>query len=248
MVITGATSGLGLEVLKMLLNYRDVRILAVGRNLDELPLDKRVFPLSCDVSSQEGVDKVFEEAVSKLGGIDFFWANAGYGCYQKFGEPDWKQAEQIFQTNVLSPFYSLEKLLSLEGDHDKHFAVTDSIVGQLEVPGYALYVATKHAIHGGMKAIQYEQPKHLKISIIYPIATRTRFFDRAGTSIGQSGPVQSAEACSRAIIRGIERDRKKIYPYPIWPIVHFIFAVVPFVKHATLRVLNKELQAMGGKK
>jgi len=246
MVITGATSGLGLEVLRLLLKY-DVQILAVGRNMEHLPQDNKVFPLQCDVASREGVEMVFAEAEKKLGGIDFFWANAGFGCYQKFGDPDWQKMASLFETNVLSPFYSLEKLLTLYPDQKIRFMVTDSIAGQMEVPGYALYVATKFAVNGGMKSIQYEVPGNVILSIIYPVATRTRFFERAGTSIDKSGPVQSSEACARAILKGIKEDQKKIYPYRLWPFVYFMLGIFPFVKHFILKILNKELQRIWGK-
>ena len=239
-VITGATSGIGLQVLKLLLKY-DVHILAVGRHMEYLPQDDKVFPLQCDVASQEGVDRVFAEAEKTLGGIDLFWANAGFGCYQKFGEPDWQKIESIFNTNVFSPFYSLEKLLTLYPNQKIRFMVTDSIAGQLEVPGYALYVATKFAVNGGMKSIQYEVPRNVIVSIIYPVATRTRFFERAGTSIDSSGPIQSSEACARAILRGIKKNKKKIYPYLLWPLVYYILMFFPFVKRFILKMLNKGL-------
>jgi len=245
-VITGATSGLGLEVLNLLLKY-DVRILAVGRNMTDVPQDEKIFPLQCDVSSQQGVDKVFAEASEKMGGIDLFWANAGFGCYQQFGEPDWVKMEQIFHTNVFSPYYSLQKMLTLYPNQKMLFMVTDSIAGLLEVPGFALYVATKFAINGGMSAIQYEVPKHVTVSIIYPVATKTRFFERAGTSIDKAGPVQSSEACARAILRGIQKDSKKIYPYTLWLPFNFFLKYIPFIKHFTLKTLNLQLQRKWGK-
>ncbi|MDD4922778.1 MAG: SDR family NAD(P)-dependent oxidoreductase [Bacteroidales bacterium] len=245
-VITGASSGLGLDVLTLLLKY-NVRILAVGRNMEYIPQNEKVFPLQCDVSSKEGVEKVFAEAEEKLGGIDLFWANAGFGYFEQFGQPDWEKMEAIFHTNVLSPFYSLEKMLTLYPNQKIRFMVTDSMAGQMEVPGYALYVATKFAMNGGMGSIQYELPERVTLSIIYPIATSTRFFDRAGASLKKAGPVQSSEACARAILKGIKKDRKRIYPYPLWPVIYTIISVFPFIKRLILRVQNKELQRVAGK-
>jgi len=112
----------------------------------------------------------------------------------------------------------------------------------MEVPGFALYVATKHAVNGGMRSIQYEVPERVKLSIIYPISTNTRFFERAGTSIENVGPVQSTESCARAILKGILKDRKKIYPYPLWPVLNFILTLLPFVKNLILKFMNKSLQ------
>ena len=248
MVITGATSGLGLEVLKMLLlKYDDVRILAVGRKMESLPQDPRVFPFQCDVSSREGVDEIFNAAAEKLGGIDVFWANAGFGYYEKFGAADWDKMQSIFHTNVLSPFYSLEKMLTLYPGQKFNFMVTDSIAGQLEVPGFALYGSTKHALNGGMSSIQYEVPENVKISIIYPIATRTQFFERAGTTIGNNGMVQSSEDCARAILEGLRKEKKKIYPYKLWPTLNFLMTVLPCLKHTVLKKLTKSVPGIWDK-
>lgn len=245
-VITGATSGLGLDVLKLLLKY-DVRILAVGRNMENVPLDSKVFPFQCDVSTQEGVEKIFAEAAEKLGGIDLFWANAGFGYYERFGQPDWEKMDLIYRTNVFSPFYSLEKMLTLYPDQKIRFMVTDSIAGQMEISGYALYASTKFAINGGMRSLQYEVPENVTLSIIYPIATSTRFFDRAGTSLKKVGPVQSSQDCALAILKGILTDKKTIYPYPLWLVVRFIVTIFPFFKTIFLKSQNKELQHLSGK-
>ena len=245
-VITVASSGLGLDALKLLLKY-DVRILAVGRNMEQIPQNEKIFPFQCDVSTREGVDKVFAAAEEKLGGIDLFWANAGFAYYERFGEPDWEKMETIFHTNVLSPFYSLEKMLTLYPDRKIRFMVTDSIVGQMEMPGYALYVATKFAVNGGMRSIQSEVPENVLLSIIYPIATSTRFFDRAGAPISQGIPVQSSEDCALAILKGIKKDRKKIYPYPLWPSIQFLMTVFPFIKRLILNAQNKVLHSVSAK-
>jgi uncharacterized protein len=244
-VITGASSGIGLDVVKLLLNY-DVQILAVGRNMEMIPQDKKVFPLQCDIASEEGVDKVFEEAAEKLGGIDLFWANAGYGYYEKFGTPDWNHIQSIFNTNVLSPYYSLQKLLAFSPGKKVSFLVTDSIVGQLEMPGYVLYVASKFAINGGMRSAQYEMPENVTISIIYPIATATKFFDRAGSSLKKAGPVQSSESCAHAIIKGIQHDKKHIYPYRVWSLLNYILTVFPFLKTVLLKLKSKEMNRFLG--
>ena len=99
-VLTGANSGIGFEVMKLLVEG-DNKILAVDLKTDRLAEfdPAKVFPMVCDVSSKEGVDAIFEEAESKLGGIDIFYANAGFPYYETFDYVDWERIAHIFETN-----------------------------------------------------------------------------------------------------------------------------------------------------
>ena len=62
-VLTGASSGIGYEVLKLLAKGRGNRILAVARHVDQLKgFAENVTPFACDISTREGVNRVFEKA------------------------------------------------------------------------------------------------------------------------------------------------------------------------------------------
>ena len=95
-VLTGANSGIGLEVLKLLVQG-DNKILAVDLRTDKIATfdPKKVVPMVCDVSSKEGVDAIFDEAEKSLGGIDIFYANAGFPYYETFDYVDWGRTAHI---------------------------------------------------------------------------------------------------------------------------------------------------------
>ena len=109
-VLTGADSGIGLEVLKLLASEKSNKILAVDincRNMDKC--GDNVITYQCDVSSKEAVDSIFEKAISDLGSIDIFYANAGYPYYEIIDYTDWDRTKRMFETNVFSPIYTYEK-------------------------------------------------------------------------------------------------------------------------------------------
>ena len=93
-VLTGANSGIGLEVLKLLVEG-DNKILAVDLHTDNIvKFDAaKVVPMVCDVSSAEGVDSIFDKAVEALGGIDIFYANAGFPYYEAFDYVNWERID-----------------------------------------------------------------------------------------------------------------------------------------------------------
>ena len=111
-VLTGANSGIGLETLK-LLAQGDNKILAVDLKTDRLnDFDKsKVYPMVCDVSTKENVDMIFDEAIAKLGGIDIFYANAGFPYYETMNYVNWDRIENIFKVNVYSPIYTYQKFV-----------------------------------------------------------------------------------------------------------------------------------------
>ena len=164
-VLTGANSGIGLEVMKLLVQG-DNKILAVDLRTDRLSgFDPgKVIPMVCDISSKEGVDAVFEEAEKKLGGIDIFYANAGFPYYETFDYVDWDRTAHIFETNVFSPIYSYQKYSKYLGGREGQFAMTVSAIGKMGMPGYALYSSSKFAVQGFQQALRLEMPKNIKMS------------------------------------------------------------------------------------
>ena len=137
-VLTGANSGIGLEVLKILKN--DNKVLCVDKNVDVLEgmANENVLVLQKDVSSKEAVDEIFEVALEKLGSIDIFYANAGYPYYEEFNYVDWDRVARMFETNVYSPIYSYQKYLEYLDGRKGIFAITISAIGTMAMPGFTI--------------------------------------------------------------------------------------------------------------
>lgn len=231
-ILTGASSGIGLALLKMLLNYNNVRIIAVARHIETIPIvEGIVFPYSVDVSNEKGVDRLFEYAQSVFGEADIFIANAGYAYLEKLSSPDWKHIENIFALNTLSPIYSLEKFA--KQDTLKHicFVCTISAVAQVPLPYYSLYCSTKAALHQFIEGYRYESANNLHIMSIYPVATRTSFFEKAAKEKHPPIPFlsQNSEVVAKAILKGIEKNKKRVYPSFLFRIFNFLGQNFPFI-------------------
>lgn len=243
-ILTGASSGIGKEMLNLLLTYKNVRIIAVARHIENNPtVTDKVFPFSADVSSAEGIDKLFTFAQQTFGDTDLFIANAGFAYIEKLGKPDWQHIEDIFSLNVFSPIYALEKLLAESNNNnrssqkqkgiEKSFACVVSGAGLASLPAYSLYCSTKAGLHHFINTYRYEKPEHLQITAVYPVATRTDFFDEA-TGEGNTPlpfPTQDAKTVARKIIRGIEKGKKTIYPSLLFRIGYPIGRAFPVLLH-----------------
>lgn len=217
-VVTGAGSGIGKETLKRLTTYQGVQILAVDLNEKTIESYPNVIPYKCDVSKKENIDKLIRDAEKKLGGIDIFFANAGFAYYEVIQEASWERIDKIFSTNVYSPIYSLVKL----NTHLKNpflFIVTASAMSHLPLPGYAKYSSTKAAIHSFVDSYRYELKQGSRVMVVYPIATRTKFFDSAGKQVPVPFPSQTPESVAKKIVNGILSDSNSVYPSLIFSMI-----------------------------
>jgi len=231
-ILTGASSGIGKEMLAILSRYDGVKVVAVARHSENIPQEEnKIYPVSVDVSTKEGVDQLFEQAVNILGNIDIFIANAGFAYLEKLEKPDWQHIQNIYNLNVFSPVYSLEKLTRLSKDKPVAFACTVSGAGLVSLPAYSLYCSTKAALHHFVQTYRYEKKNNLQITAVYPVATRTDFFDKA-TGEKETPlpfPAQDAKVVARKIIKGIEKGRKKIYPSVLFRLFYPLGRAFPFM-------------------
>jgi len=231
-IITGASSGIGLTILNRLSNYENVRIIAVARNIEKIPEKSGViFPYSADMSSPEKIDGLFDYAEKTFGAIDIFISNAGFAYLEKLGTPDWNHIESIFNLNTLSPIYSLQKLMQQSGTNKKYFVSISSGVAVVPLPYYSLYCSTKSAIKGFMDTYRYEEDKNIHTMTVFPVATKTDFFKKASSNEKPILPflTQEPDAVANAIIKGIEGNKRKVYPSLLFRLFYGIGHVFPFI-------------------
>lgn len=211
-VVTGASSGIGSEVAR-LASQRGARVLAVSRSGGgpRVEVGTELTLAAVDLSTREGVDRILAKAQECFEGVDIWIANAGFANYETTDKADWDRFENMFRTNLFSACYAFEALRRQKGEAPFRFAVTASAMAYLPLPGYAIYSATKAAEHAYFESARGELESGQKVTVAYPIATRTKFFATAG-----DGPVpfptQSPETVARAILRGIERGKRRVYP------------------------------------
>ncbi len=241
-VITGCNSGIGLEILKLLLKG-DNRILCVDTGTDNLEAlgNKNITILKKDISTKKAVDEIFDTAQNLFEKTDIFFANAGFGYYEEIDYADWDRVRRIFETNVFSPVYSYQKYIKHLGGRKGIFVITDSVIGLLAIPGFALYSSTKFALSGFSRAVRFEKPENLQLTCIYPVATDTAFFRRANKiDFEKPFPVQEPETVARKTVEGIEKGKKNINPSILFNLGMPVMRLLPFMKNIYLYTENRK--------
>ena len=232
-VLTGASSGIGLEFLRLLDQGKGNRILAVSRNAtkkisgDEFKNEVTVF--DADTSTKEGVDSVFAKAEELFGKIDLYYQNSGYPYFEMFDYEDWGRLSRIFEANTIGPAYTYVKYKHHLAGREGHLAYTVSAIGTMAMPGYALYSASKFGLEGFQEGIRLEMPKNMKLTCLYPVATDTNFFVTAadGVVFEKPFPVQRPTVVAKKMYKGIEKGKKKVSPCFLFGVSKVLMTVFP---------------------
>lgn len=243
-VLTGASSGIGFEVLKLLAAGKGNRILAVARHVDNIKyFADNVTAFSCDISTKEGVDRVFEKAEELFGQIDLFYANAGFPYYEEFNYTDWDRVDAMFRTNTISPIYTYAKYIQHLDGRPGILAYTVSAIGEMAMPGYAIYSSSKFALNGFQQAIRLEKPDNLQITCLYPIATDTNFFKVANAvEFEKPFPVQKPSVVARKMVEGIEQGKERVCPSGLFGFGKVLMGVVPPVRTVYWKMETAKLE------
>lgn len=225
-VITGASSGIGLLLMRRL-KMAGAQVIGVARDVRKIESEFGVqSAIACDVSKPGQIDAMVAQARRRLGGIDIFVSNAGCGHYGPIAATDWEKAEHLFQTNVFATIHTLQKLA--ETEEKMVFMVTVSALGKMALPGFALYNATKFALDGFLRSYRMEKPKNVRVVPVYPVANHTPFFCKAG---GPDTPVplvrQSAIITAAAMENGLKYNMRAVYPSLLFVLRCLLLRVLP---------------------
>ena len=225
-ILTGASSGIGYDLLNQLLEL-DCKVIAVSRRISKSEIEhENLYKFDCDMSNAQNIDKVFDYALKTVDKIDIYIANAGFAYYERLGKPDWEHIEKIFKTNVFSAFYAAQKMKEIYQDSPYNIVITASGMSFISLPGYSLYSSTKAALRGFADAYRYELSKGQHLQIVYPIATKTNFFEAAG-DIPMAWPSQDSALVAKKIIKGIQKDKKNIHPSYLFSTFKYFAGIMP---------------------
>jgi uncharacterized protein len=217
-ILTGAASGIGLALLKLLIQFEckivvtDIQREQLEKSIQELPVhSSTVFKFIGDISKQETVDELFTFAQTQMEGIDIFIANAGFAYYESLNKADWQRLEKIYQVNVFSPIYSTVKMQELHPVESYTVVLVASAMSYIAIPGYSIYASTKAAIDRFAEGYYFDKPTNAHIMVVYPISTRTKFFNSSGKDVPVAIPSQTPEWVAQKILKGLQNDSKKVF-------------------------------------
>lgn len=179
--ITGASSGFGKELAKLVLAKGDNAILTARRlePLQEIASEygERALAIQLDVTNTEARRNALKTATEKFGRIDVLANIAGAGAYGALEEFTSEQIRANMELNFFAAAeLSREVLPQMRSRKSGHILNLTSIAGLVAFPGNGLYNASKFALEGFTEALHYEvKPFGVRVTLVEPGAFRTGF-------------------------------------------------------------------------
>lgn len=178
-IVTGASKGIGLEIVKLLL-AKGVKVAGWSRTDNDFSDPNYLF-ISVDVSDPESVSHAYNQTAEMLGEeIDILINNAGIGYYGNMDEMPFEEWKRMFDVNVHGIYFTSNAVIPKMKELDRgHIINIGSIAGKMPVKGMTGYVGTKHAVTGISHSMYTElRDFGIKVTCIYPGSVNTNFFDK----------------------------------------------------------------------
>ncbi|WP_121808069.1 oxidoreductase [Mucilaginibacter kameinonensis] len=191
--VTGASKGLGLALVKRLLNEGH-KVAATSRNLSDLNKavdanSEQFLPLAVNLTNEDSVQEAVELTVKTFGKIDVIVNNAGYGLLGGIEELTDREARDNFEINVFGSLNVIRKALPyLRAQKSGHILNVSSIGGFTGAfAGGGIYCATKFAVNGFSETLSAEvAPFGIKVTIVQPGYFRTNFLSAGSLAVPQN--------------------------------------------------------------
>jgi short-subunit dehydrogenase len=194
-IITGATSGIGLACAKKYYN-EGYNVVISGREESRLQeamdamtgKSNLVIAVKADVSIEDDCKNLISTALEKFGRIDVLINNAGISMRALFEELDLEVIRKVMDTNfwgaVYCTKYALPSILKNKGS----VVGVSSIAGKKGLPGRTGYSSSKFALEGFLETLRTENiKKGLHVLVACPGFTASRIRQ---TALAADGNVQ----------------------------------------------------------
>ena len=208
-VVTGASSGMGKEIVRRFAQ-EGANIIAVARRkerLEELAeslkdYPGKVIPFAGDVSKQEDNEAAIEAAVKEFGKLDVLVNNAGImDDMSPIGDFTNEKLENVFKVNVYGPMYAMRKAVAVfKEQRNGGNIINVASLGAFRSCAGAVYCASKAAIVSASKNTAYMyQPDGIRCNVIAPGGITTEISTSMGMpNMAGYGRVKNVLATSPA--------------------------------------------------
>jgi short-subunit dehydrogenase len=180
-VITGASSGLGKEIAKLLVKKESYELLLTGRNekgFAEFENNSDVHIVLGDIVKKETRDAI-EKEVKKLGRVDILINNAGIIHIKPFAENTEKELNDLIEIDMKAPMLLTQALYPLMLKQlSGHIIMINSTAGKEAKMNHTMYNAVKFGLKGFTDSLRLEAKTHgIRVTSFHPGGMNTEFYD-----------------------------------------------------------------------
>lgn len=200
-IVTGASSGIGLEIAKLaakegydLLVAADTPLVDAAAALQGHGVQVR--SLEADLATEAGVRQLIEATDERP--VDVLVANAGHGLGRAFLDQEPKEWRHVIDTNITGTITLIQEVArKMVARNEGRILITGSVAGHIPGSFHAVYNGSKAFIDSFSDALGNElEETKVTVTCLKPGATETAFFKRADlmdTKVGQAKKDDPAE-------------------------------------------------------
>ena len=183
-LITGGSQGIGAAIVQQA-RKAGHQVVFTGRNDGHIQATARetgAHGIRADVASDADNQRVVDECVATMGGIDVLVNNAGFGYGAEIGSIDINAMRNLFATNVFGVVDITNRVVPhMKARQDGDIVNLASTSGMKGAKGATVYAGSKWAMRGITQCWQADlRPHGIRVICICPSEVQTNWMGRSG--------------------------------------------------------------------
>ena len=177
-IITGASSGIGLATARLLARH-GAKVALAARSRDRLNQLAAELPSSLaiptDMTSQADIRNMVEKVLQHFGRVDILINNAGRGYDAPLEQIDIDKYRQLFELDVVGPLIAMQLVIPIMRRQGGGMIVNiSSGTSLMNLPNMSAYSSVKRALNSITLTAREELAKdNIIVSVVYPYMTLT---------------------------------------------------------------------------
>ncbi len=224
-VITGASSGIGLVTARMAAK-QGAKLVLTARSEDALrkltdeikTAGGEAIYVVADVGEEDDVERIADEAIKRFDGFDTWVNNAGVSIYGTLQEVSREDMRRLFDTN----FWGLTHGSLIAARHLKQrggaIVNVGSTLSDRAIPMQGMYCASKHAVKGFTDALRMEleaEKAPVSVTLVKPAAIDTPYAHHAKNYMivepKNPPPVYAPEVVANVILHCAQHPERDVF-------------------------------------